>query len=63
LFESISGRAFFYASNGLLLNYNSDGTIVDNPQPLVITLEVPNYQYKKQIVISPVSGRVVVNEI
>lgn len=61
LFEAVSGRTFFYDSNGELLNYTYGGPGVvnfsSNPQSLVIKIEAPSGSTRK-VYIEPVSGRI-----
>jgi type II secretory pathway pseudopilin PulG len=63
LFESVSGKAFFYnAAQGLVLNYSSNGTLVSNPNNLVIEVRAPNTGRLKTITIYNISGRVKVED-
>jgi len=59
IFESVSGRAFFYASDGSLLNYNiNDAKLVEDPAPFVITI-VPESDIKsRSIKITNLSGKI-----
>lgn len=64
VFESVSGRAFFYSEDGKLLNYeeDEDGRLVmkepDELQNLMITIEPIARGTPRQITIQHLSGRV-----
>ena len=65
LFESVSGKAFFYDENGLLLNYILDGDNLYIAEPgdierlkLEVTPWRTNDLPSRTIVSSPVSGRI-----
>jgi hypothetical protein len=57
LFESVSGRTFFYDQNGQLLNYKSDGTL-QSTNPFVITIDPQGPGSTRVITISNLSGKV-----
>lgn len=65
LFESVTGRAFFYGSDNSLIGYQQEG----NDDPVVIDSGVPSFNInivssatdiKKQLMIEPFSGKVAV---
>ena len=58
LFESVSGRAFFYNSSGELLNYDSDGEMIASPVNLV--LELNTRATTKSITVKNLSGRILI---
>jgi len=58
IFESVSGRAFFYDTNGELLNYDATGEMVDEPDPFVITLDPLSRINTRVITIGNLSGKV-----
>lgn len=58
LFESVSGRAFFYDSNGKLINYDGTGIIVSNPVDFVLSIQSKRTKVKKTITITNISGKV-----
>jgi type II secretory pathway pseudopilin PulG len=57
LFESVSGRAFFYDTTGALINYKTDGTLVST-NPFVITINPTGAGSTRIISISNLSGKV-----
>lgn len=58
VFESVSGRAFFYDTQGVLLNYTSEGKLVDDPLPFVITI-IPDSNVNTRIItINNLSGKI-----
>ncbi|MCB9790679.1 type II secretion system protein [Candidatus Nomurabacteria bacterium] len=57
LFESVSGRVFFYNKDGLLLNYNSDGTPVSSPTDFEMVLAPPNKSRGTLVKIHHSSGK------
>jgi len=63
LFEAVSGRAFFYNEYGVLLNYEEDGDIVEDAEPIVMTFSISGDNKRKQIIIQPVSGKITVADI
>jgi len=58
LFEAVSGRAFFYDVNGILVNYSTDGQIVDSPIDFVFNVESEKTQVRKVLRISNISGKI-----
>lgn len=60
LFESVSGRAFFYDASGNIVNYTSAGLPVSNPVDLVIEIRSPRTRVLKTITISNISGKVTI---
>jgi len=58
IFESVSGRAFFYDETGILLNYTSDGKLIDDPLPLVITIAPDSEVNTRIITIRNLSGKI-----
>lgn len=58
VFESVSGRAFFYDSNGILLNFDSEGNLTDEPQPFVITITPLSGVNRRVISIGNLSGKI-----
>jgi len=59
LFESVSGRAFFYNSSGELLNYDSSGNLTASPVDLTIRLTTK--ATIKSITVKNLSGRILIN--
>lgn len=57
LFESVSGRAFFYDQQGQLLNYKSDGTL-QSTDSFVITIDPQGTGSVRVLTISNLSGKV-----
>ncbi|MCK9369046.1 type II secretion system GspH family protein [Candidatus Dojkabacteria bacterium] len=60
VFESVSGRAFFYDSSGNIVNYTSAGLPVDAPVDLVIEVRSPRTRVLKVMTVSNISGKVTV---
>jgi len=61
LFESVTGRAFFYDASGYLLNFYYDSmTPVDNAEPIIIKITPPRGGSGKRIIVSHISGRILV---
>lgn len=60
LFESVTGRAFFYDGDGKVLNYNDDGELLPNPTDLVITITPKRGGFGKKITVKYISGKVTV---
>lgn len=60
LFEAVSGRAFFYDDQGMIVNYTSEGEIISNPIDLVFEVFSPNTRVKKTITIDNVSGKLLI---
>jgi len=58
VFESISGRAFLYNKSGVLLNYDSDGDIVSNPDDFVIFLSTHDKSRLLEVSVSNISGKI-----
>lgn len=58
VFESVSGRTFFYDEDGQLLNYASNGKLVDSPQPFVITITPEANVNSRVITIGNLSGKI-----
>ncbi len=60
LFESMTGRAFFYDENGNLLNYSFSGDeifLTDNPSNLHLVYGRNEY---KELMVKPVSGMITI---
>lgn len=57
LFESVSGRTFFYDKNGTLLNYDNKGVLIDT-DPLIITIAPQGAGSIHIISIGNLSGKV-----
>ena len=61
LFESVTGRALFYDSAGALLNFDYDThKPLSETLPLEIKISRPGNKGGKTIVISHLSGRIIV---
>jgi hypothetical protein len=58
IFESVSGRAFFYDKDGVLLNFDSTGKMVETPEPFVITIKPYSNGNTRIISIGNLSGKV-----
>ncbi len=58
IFESVSGRAFFYDKDGVLLNFDSTGKLVENPESFVITIDPYSEGNTRVISIGNLSGKV-----
>ncbi|NTV79310.1 MAG: type II secretion system protein [Clostridiales bacterium] len=58
IFESVSGRTFFYDNDGALLNYASDGKLFDDPLPFVITIVPESNVNTRIITIANLSGKI-----
>lgn len=58
VFESVSGRAFFYDNEGALLNYTSEGKLVETPQAFVITIIPASDVSSRVITIGNLSGKI-----
>jgi len=58
VFESVSGRTFFYDTYGELLNYAADGKLVDDPQPFVITITPESDVNTRIVTIGNLSGKI-----
>lgn len=59
VFESVSGRTFFYNSSGELINYDSSGNLIEDPINLVIRLATK--ATIKDITVRNLSGRILIN--
>jgi type II secretory pathway pseudopilin PulG len=59
LFESVSGRAFFYNSEGTLLNYNASGDLVGSP--VDFALQMDTRATVKTITVKNLSGRILID--
>ena len=59
LFESVSGRAFFYNSLGNLVNYESDGDLIASPIDFV--LQLSTRATRKSITVKNLSGRILID--
>lgn len=57
VFESVSGRAFFYDTDGVLLNYTNKGKL-DSPQPFVITINPDSNINTRKISVGSLSGKI-----
>lgn len=61
LFESVTGRAFFYDLNGNLLNFDYESMKpLSEARPLTIRIKPPRGGNGKKIIISHISGRILV---
>lgn len=58
IFESVSGRAFFYDSEGILLNFDTDGNLVEEPDDFVITINPYSNANTRIISIGNLSGKI-----
>ncbi len=58
IFESVSGRTFFYDDDGALLNYASNGRLIDDPLPFVITIVPDSDVNSRVITIGNLSGKI-----
>jgi len=59
LFESVSGRVFFYGSSGELLNYDSTG---DLDEPIVdLILQMSTKTTTKRITVKNLSGKILID--
>jgi type II secretory pathway pseudopilin PulG len=58
VFESISGRAFFYGVSGELINYTSEGILVDNPVNFEIAFTPTGLGKIRKITIGHLSGKI-----
>lgn len=58
VFESVSGRAFFYDSSGVLLNFDSEGNLIEEPEAFVITIEPLSNVNTRIISIGNLSGKI-----
>jgi len=58
LFESVSGRTFFYNQSGDLLNYTSDGDPIDNPVNFELEITPSGKGSKRKIAITNLSGKI-----
>lgn len=58
LFEAVSGRAFFYDENGLVVNFNADGEIVSNPVDFTVQVTAPTTGRMKTVKITNISGKI-----
>lgn len=63
VFESVSGRTFFYDEQGVLLNYASDGKLVDDPSSFVITIVPESNVNTRIITIKNLSGKMNIESI
>lgn len=60
LFESVTGRAFFYDNLGNLLNYDENGVLLKDAQDLVIRITPLRGGFGKKITIKYISGKITV---
>ncbi|MHC1716933.1 MAG: type II secretion system protein [Candidatus Dojkabacteria bacterium] len=58
LFESVSGRTFFYNADGDLLNYNSDGERIQNPVNFDLEITPLGKGSKRKLTINNLSGKI-----
>lgn len=58
LFESVSGRTFFYNIDGDLLNYTSNGDSIENPVNFELELTPSGKGANRKIVITNLSGKI-----
>ncbi len=63
IFESVSGRAFFYDTQGVLLNYGSDGKLIDDPLPFVITIVPASNVNTRIITMKNLSGKISIESV
>lgn len=62
LFESVSGKAFFYDIQGNIINYRNNGDMVASPVNFVLQIESPNTGRLKTITIFNISGKIKVED-
>lgn len=62
LFESVSGKAFFYDIQGNIINYRNNGDMVASPVNFVLQIESPNTGRLKTITIFNISGKIQVED-
>lgn len=58
VFESISGRAFFYGVSGELINYTSEGILVDDPANFEIAFTPSGTGRIRKITVGHLSGKI-----
>lgn len=58
VFESISGRAFFYNTDGDLVNYQADGGQAENVVNFVLTINPLGVGRTRQFVVNNLSGKI-----
>ncbi len=60
LFESVSGRAFFYDQNGYLVNFDSEGNLVPSEEVLnfKVTIDPLGSGSKRELVVRNLSGKI-----
>lgn len=58
VFESISGRAFFYNMDGELVNYAADGGQVENVVHFTLTIDPLGVGRTRQITVNNLSGKI-----
>ena len=58
VFESISGRAFFYDANGELVNYQADGKQAENVFNFVLTIDPLGVGKTRQFIVNNLSGKI-----
>jgi type II secretory pathway pseudopilin PulG len=58
LFEAVSGRAFFYDENGLIVNFEGDGELVSEPADFRLEVTAPTTGRMKTIIITNISGKI-----
>ncbi|NMC08984.1 hypothetical protein GYA44_01485 [Candidatus Microgenomates bacterium] len=58
LFESVSGRTFFYNEDGDLLNYTSDGEPIDNPVNFELEITPMGKGSTRRLAITNLSGKI-----
>lgn len=63
VFESVSGRAFFYDTQGVLLNYTSEGNLIDDPLPFVITIIPESNVNTRVITMTNLSGKISIESV
>jgi len=63
IFESVSGRTFFYDTNGVLLNYASNGKLKDDPKSFVITITPQSDIKTRVITIGNLSGKISIKSL
>lgn len=57
LFESVSGKAFLYDINGVLVNYTPNGDIINQNTSLVISLQSKSNNIIKRLSLNHISGK------
>lgn len=63
VFESVSGRTFFYDQDGKIINYDGKGISVQSPKNFTLTIEPIRGGLKKEITVENLSGRIFTKNI